>query len=210
MAGAGTRLHGQCHQHKQESLLVCLGNGTSEKWSCSVHFCFLVAGHTKFAPDRLFASCSKTYNVSEVFNIVDLKEVYAKHCSVSVCDKTNIHTWRKYLSQCYSDLPGVRSLHKFLIVRGEGDKAIFRVGKKCYDPQVVSASMCMTSPEGTAFSLQGYTRHQLPNTKLEDIQQMCHRFIAQSRWPAYVVPKIDTRLPSQARLEGTDRQKRNK
>ena len=91
----------------------------------SVHFCFLVAVHTNFAPDRLFASCSKTYNVSDVFHVVDLKELYAKHCSVSVCNETNIQTWRKYLSQCYSDLPGVRSLHKFLIVRGDGDKAIF-------------------------------------------------------------------------------------
>ena len=50
----------------------------------SIHFCFLAAGHTKFAPDRLFASCSKSYNVSDMFNIVELKDVYAKHCSVLV------------------------------------------------------------------------------------------------------------------------------
>ena len=32
-----------------------------------IHFYFLVAGHTKFAPDSLFASCSKSYNVSDIF-----------------------------------------------------------------------------------------------------------------------------------------------
>ena len=37
MAGASAHLHGQCHQHKQEPLLVCLGNGASEKRSCGLH-----------------------------------------------------------------------------------------------------------------------------------------------------------------------------
>ena len=164
----------------------------------SIHFCFLVAGHTKFPPGRLFASCSKSYNVSDIFNIVELKDVYAKHCSVSVCNETNIHPWRKYLGQCYTDLPGVRSLHKFLIARGEGDKVIFQVGAKCYDPQMSSGSMRMTSAIDTAVSDQSYSVHQLPKVKIEDITQMCHRFIAQSRWPTYVVPRADARLPSQA------------
>ena len=111
----------------------------------SIHFCFLVAGHTKFAPDRLFASCTKSYNGSDIINIVELKDVYTKHCSVSVCNETYIHPWRKYMGQCYTDHPGVRSLHKFLIVCGEGDKVIFRVGHTYYDPLMDSGSMCMIS-----------------------------------------------------------------
>ena len=141
----------------------------------SIHFRFLVAGHTKYAPDRLFASCSKLYNVSGIFNIVELKDVYAKHCSVSICNEANIHSWRKYLGQCYTDLPGIRSLHKFLIVRGKADKVIFQVVDKCYDPQMGSASMRMTSAIDTAVSDQSYTAYKMPNTKLEDITQMCHR-----------------------------------
>ena len=80
----------------------------------SIHFCFLVAGHSKLTPDRLFASSSKSYNVSDIFNIVELKDVYTKHCSMSVCNEANIHPWRKYLGQCYTDLPGICLLHKFL------------------------------------------------------------------------------------------------
>ena len=37
MAGASAHLHGQCYQHEQESLLVCLGNGASNKRSCEFH-----------------------------------------------------------------------------------------------------------------------------------------------------------------------------
>ena len=102
----------------------------------SISFCFLAAGHTKFTPDGLFASCSKSYNVSDIFNIVELKDAYAKHCSVSVCNQANIYPWRKNLGQCYTDLSGICSINKVLIVHGEGDKMIIRVGDKCYDPQI--------------------------------------------------------------------------
>ena len=77
-------------------------------------------------------------------------------------------------------------------------KVIFRVGEKCYDPQMGSASMWMTSALDTAVSDHSYTVHQLPNTKLEDITQMCHRFLAQSQWPTYVVPTTDARLLTHA------------
>lgn len=36
---------------------------------------FLIAGHTKFAPDLLFSKIAKTYNKSDVFNTLELKEV---------------------------------------------------------------------------------------------------------------------------------------
>ena len=49
--------------------------------------------------------------------------------------QTFIHGGR-YLGQCYTDLPGICSINKVLIVHGEGDKMIFRVGDKCYDPQI--------------------------------------------------------------------------
>ena len=37
-----------------------------------IRFCFLTAGHTKFAPDRLFALTAKAYNKVDVFNIEEL------------------------------------------------------------------------------------------------------------------------------------------
>ena len=105
----------------------------------STHICFLVAGHTKVSPDRLFAACSKSYNVADVFNAEELKSIYANHCTTFIANEKSIHPWRKYLDECYTDLPGVRKLRKFLIVQGEGSKVLFHTGERCYDPHTQSA-----------------------------------------------------------------------
>ena len=39
---------------------------------------FLIAGHTKFAPDRTFAAIAQTYNTSDVFCINELRDVLYK------------------------------------------------------------------------------------------------------------------------------------
>ena len=43
-----------------------------------VHVAFLIAGHTKFAPDRTFAAIAQTYNTSDVFCINELRDVLYK------------------------------------------------------------------------------------------------------------------------------------
>ena len=66
----------------------------------SIHYCFLAAGHTKIAPDRLFASCSQSYNTADVFNTKELKGIYAKHCrTVAICKEAHIHPWRSIDAQ---------------------------------------------------------------------------------------------------------------
>ena len=176
----------------------------------SIHFCFLVAGHTKFAPDRLFASCSQSYNTADVFNTEELKGIYAKHCrTVAICNEAHIHPWRSYLADCYTDLPGVRKLHKFLIVQGEGDKVIFRVGESCYSPHMKRSPMRKTSNADMDVDGQNYELHQLAKEKMEDIEQMCHKFIAQSRWPTYIVPRIAAvTLPNSTVAKGGNAKKR--
>ena len=39
-----------------------------------VRFGFLVAGHTKFAPDRLFAQVANSYNCRDVFTVEELNK----------------------------------------------------------------------------------------------------------------------------------------
>ena len=79
----------------------------------SIYICFLVAGYTNFSPDRLFASCSKSYNAADAFNIEELKDIYTKHCSASVCTETDVHPWRMFLDKNYTGLHRVCKLHKF-------------------------------------------------------------------------------------------------
>ena len=41
-------------------------------------------------------------------------------------------TWRDTLSAKYSDLPGVRKLHDFLIVKGYDGHVVMKVREKCF------------------------------------------------------------------------------
>ena len=44
---------------------------------------------------------------------------------------------------------------------------------------------------------------------MEDIEQMCHKFIAQSRWPTYIVPWIAAvMLPNSTVAKGGNAKKR--
>ena len=82
-----------------------------------VHFSFMVAGHTKFAPDRLFAQVSNSYNRRDVFTVSELKEICDLHAHTYIEDGMSVLQWREVLRIKYSDLPGTRKYHDFLIAR---------------------------------------------------------------------------------------------
>ena len=152
----------------------------------SLHICFLVAGHTKFTPDRLFASCSKMYNKSDVFNEGELGKLYSQHSQVNVSNGDDIYPWREALKASYSDIPGIRKFHKFLIVR-MGNKVSLTVGERCYDPMMVQSSLSKSTKLSNP-KCQSYKESTKPlsNEKLGHIQQMCEQFIPSSRWPSFV------------------------
>ena len=45
---------------------------------------FLIAGHTKFSPDLLFSKIAQSYNRSDVFTTLELKEVISQYAEVVV------------------------------------------------------------------------------------------------------------------------------
>ena len=77
---------------------------------------FLIAGHTKFSPDLSFAKIAKDYNQSDVFNTEELKDVIALHADVVVDQGEIVCDWRTNLAK-YSKLPGIRTLHDFVIAK---------------------------------------------------------------------------------------------
>ena len=83
--------------------------------------------------------------MADVFNVDERKSIYAKHSTVSIATEKHIHPWRKYFDECYTDLPGVRKLHKFLIARGVGGKVLFCAGERCFDPHTLSAPLQKTN-----------------------------------------------------------------
>lgn len=89
----------------------------------------MLAGHTKFAPDRLFAKTGRAY---KTFTIHELQALCSPSASTSVEDGINVLTWRDTLGSKYSDLPGVRKLHDFLIVKGYDGQVVMKVREKCF------------------------------------------------------------------------------
>ena len=81
-----------------------------------IHVSFMVAGHTKFAPDRLFSAVAHTYNTSDLFNISELKPVCEWHAFTHLEDGSGVFHWRELLHSKYTELPGIRFYHDFLTV----------------------------------------------------------------------------------------------
>ena len=72
---------------------------------------FMVAGYTKFAPDRMFAVTAKAFNSVDIFNEKELIDVMENHASVTFDTARIVRYWRNTVSQKYSNLLGVRGLH---------------------------------------------------------------------------------------------------
>ena len=92
-----------------------------------VRFCFMVAGHTKFAPDHLFAQVSTSYNRRDVFTIEELKDVCELHAHTTIEDGVSVLQWCETLRNKYSDLPGTRKYHDFLIARSYDQSVVMKV-----------------------------------------------------------------------------------
>ena len=67
----------------------------------------MLAGHTKFAPDRVFATIGNAYKSADVFTIDELQALCAQSAQTIIDTGEKVLTWRDTLGAKYSDLPGV-------------------------------------------------------------------------------------------------------
>ena len=58
--------------NKNKFLFLCAMEMVSGSEVDHVHISFMVAGHTKFAPDRLFSVVGSAYKREDVFTITDV------------------------------------------------------------------------------------------------------------------------------------------
>jgi len=75
-----------------------------------IRISFLIAGHTKFAPDLLFSQVSLTFSRSDVFNTAELGGIARQYADVVIDEGDKVQSWREALMK-YSTLPGIRELH---------------------------------------------------------------------------------------------------
>ena len=98
-----------------------ISSWASEMVSCRefehIHISFMIAGHTKFASDQLFSTIGCAYKTEDVFTINDLKSICDKCSTCFIETGETVLTWWNSLGEKYSDLPGVRKYHNFLIVK---------------------------------------------------------------------------------------------
>ena len=156
-----------------------------------LRLCFMIAGHTKFAPDRLFAQVSNSYNQQDVFTIAELKDVCDLHAQTVVEDGSSVLTWRDILGVKYSDLPGTRKLHDFLTVRSYQGTLVMKVRENCFDGSFRNSPLRVINPDTEGIPTSNYkdTRfRQLSADKLEHMKTMYNHFVSPERRPDYLPP----------------------
>lgn len=148
---------------------------------------FLVAGHTKFAPDLLFSTISQSYNRSDVFTTEELKQVVSTHATVVVDDGHIVCDWRDKLTK-YTKLPGICSLHDFIFVKNASNNTVVaKVRKTCFSGPYEETTMHIASgrdvsediiPDPDRESYQALHKIKaLSETKIKHLQQMYKDFI---------------------------------
>ncbi len=157
-----------------------------------VRVSFLVAGHTKFAPDLLFSRIAQTYNRSDVFTTGELQEIISDYAEVVVDEGSIVCDWRNPMTK-YSKLPGIRKLHDFIFVKSPVTNVVVaKVRDDCYTGRFNDATIhvvrgrdiseCVIPDRVTgAYANLGLLR-PLTDSKLKHLQQMYRDFVPNDRY----------------------------
>ena len=81
-----------------------------------IRISFMIAGHTKFSVDQLFSRVAQSYNRSDVFTTAELGNIAEPYCSMKIDTGGIVKQWRSLLTK-YTNMPGIRSFHKFVFAR---------------------------------------------------------------------------------------------
>ena len=99
----------------------------------------MIAGHTKFSVDRMFSRISQSYNRSDVFSTAELASCIQQYADTVIDKGEIVHTWQNLLVK-YTKLPGIRSLHDFVIVKSPTtNDAKIRVRNYCHEGAIRDA-----------------------------------------------------------------------
>ena len=160
---------------------------------------FLIAGHPKFAPDLLFSRIAKTYNRSDVFNTLELKEIISDYAEVVIDEGEIVCDWRNPLSEKFGKLPGIRSLHDFIYTTNSvTSKVVARSRKLCYAGRFQNSyghvlgrkdpsEVIIPDPATCSYTALTMTR-PLTDSKIKHLEQQYRDFIQPDRYPTFLTP----------------------
>ena len=184
-----------CSTNKNRYMVAWCQEMVEQRKFDYVRLLFLVPGHTKFSPDRLFSSIAHTYNKSDVFNIDELQSLCSLHATSVVEDGSAIFVWRAFIDRKYGDVPGIRKLHDIKLF-SFNDHIKFLARKCCWDDSFTYSSMHLATKSDQQIqpsSLPSYfdtKRSGLSEQKMSHMKTMYDKWIAPERRPAYLPLEI--------------------
>ena len=154
----------------------------------------MVAGHTKFTPDRFFAKVAKAFESSDVFTTEELASLVSDYAAVTIDNGKLVQTWRDKVGEKYTKLPGIRELHDFIVIRHPStNHAIMKVREHCFEgtlqetPMKVAKGHLATENAIPCSEIDTYQQRnkvgELSSTKAAHLQQMYANFVSEERCP---------------------------
>ena len=97
----------------------------------SIVFSFLIAGHTKFGPDRSFGMIKKAYKVTHVSSLYEFPSMVETSSNLGVNKAQLVGThdskiivpvydWASFLGRYFIKMPNIKKFHHFRFVNSPG------------------------------------------------------------------------------------------
>ena len=124
-------------QNKNNFFLWYLAWRTILQLHESVSYSFLIAGHTKFGPDRSFGLIKKSYKVSYVSSLYEFAQMVESSSDAGV-NKAQlvgthdgrvivaVYNWSAFLEQYFVKVPNIKKFHHFRFSKDEPGKLYFK------------------------------------------------------------------------------------
>ena len=138
-------------QNKNNYFLWYLAWRTATELHRNINYSFLIAGHTKFGPDRCFGILKKSFKVSFISSLYELARMVDTSSNAGVNKAQLVAThdgrvivpvydWSTFLGQYFKKLPNIKKFHHFRFSKDE--------------PGVVYCREFLSSPEEAFFLLR--------------------------------------------------------
>lgn len=165
----------------------------------SIRLCFLVAGHAKFDPDRLFSNIAHAYNHNDVFITDDLvtliKSTLEPHGDCILISNREVVHWKQLLKDKYRPFEDLKKFREFLIKRDGNGKGKVLVFYKncCYEGNYSKRQLLRSNAslnlrkrlEEFSYYEKGMSTH-LSEEKMQDLCKMFDAYIDQELRPEWL------------------------
>lgn len=148
----------------------------------SINYSFLIAGHTKFAPDRCFGLIKRAYKVNFISSLYEFARM-VDCCSTTGVNKAQlvgthdgqeivpVYDWAAFLSEYFTKLPNIKKYHHFRFSMDEPGKVYFKEHRFSQersqmllkDPTVMPPLVlpCKLRPEGLSEERKQYLYREI-------------------------------------------------